>query len=166
MTLVPWLWICWSMAARAPELSEIIAITEATPMITPSMVRAERTLLRRMAVVAMRRVVGALSQADRVEQLERPPAPLLRGQRLGAVHERQLHILLRGGAGEQVEALEHEADLAVPEHGPAIAIELRDVLPLQQVAARAGPVEQADDVHEGRFAAAGSAHHRHEGAAI
>ena len=49
MTFVPWLWICSSMAARAPEPSAIIAITEATPMITPSMVSAERTLLRRIA---------------------------------------------------------------------------------------------------------------------
>ena len=40
MTFVPWLWICWSMEARAPEPSAIIAITEATPMMTPSMVRA------------------------------------------------------------------------------------------------------------------------------
>ena len=55
MTLVPCCWICSSMAARAPEPSAIIAITLATPMMTPSMVSAERTALRRMATRAIRR---------------------------------------------------------------------------------------------------------------
>src|SRR5688500_16212059 len=45
------------MAARAPEPSAIMAITEATPMITPSMVSMERILLRRMARTAMRTVL-------------------------------------------------------------------------------------------------------------
>jgi hypothetical protein len=40
------------MAARAPEPSAIMAMTEATPMITPSMVSMERTLFRRMARAA------------------------------------------------------------------------------------------------------------------
>ena len=44
------------MTARAPVPSAIMAITEATPMMTPSMVRAERTLFRRMARSAMRKV--------------------------------------------------------------------------------------------------------------
>src|SRR6266498_1962704 len=44
------------MDARAPELRAIIAITEATPMITPRVVSAERTLFRRRARSAMRRV--------------------------------------------------------------------------------------------------------------
>src|SRR5574341_1415925 len=56
MSAVPWLWICSSIAARAPEPSAIIAITEATPMMTPSMVSAERTLLRRIALSATRKV--------------------------------------------------------------------------------------------------------------
>src|SRR3972149_5499087 len=49
MRVVPWLWTCSSMAARAPAPRAIMVMTEATPMITPSMVRAERTLLRRRA---------------------------------------------------------------------------------------------------------------------
>ena len=56
MSVVPWLWICSSIAARAPEPSAIMAITEATPMITPSIVSAERTLLRRIARSATRKV--------------------------------------------------------------------------------------------------------------
>ena len=57
MTFVPWLWICWSMAARAPDPRAIMAITDATPMITPSMVSMERILFRRMARNAMRTVL-------------------------------------------------------------------------------------------------------------
>src|SRR6185436_19322454 len=64
MTFVPWLWICWSMAARAPDPRPIMAITLATPMITPSMVRAERTALRRMARTARRRVLAILMFAS------------------------------------------------------------------------------------------------------
>ena len=56
MSVVPWLWICSSIDARAPEPSAIIAITDATPMMTPSMVSAERTLLRRIARRARRKV--------------------------------------------------------------------------------------------------------------
>src|SRR5688572_17809340 len=57
MTFVPWLFICSSMAARAPEPSAIMAMTEATPMITPRAVNAERTMLRRMARSARRRML-------------------------------------------------------------------------------------------------------------
>ena len=56
MRVVPWLSICSSMEARAPLPRAIMAMTEATPMITPSMVRVERTLFRRMAFKATRRV--------------------------------------------------------------------------------------------------------------
>ena len=56
MSVVPWLWICSSITARAPEPSAIMAMTEATPMITPSMVSAERTLFLRIARSARRKV--------------------------------------------------------------------------------------------------------------
>ena len=57
--MVPALWICTSIAERAPVLSAIIAITDATPMITPRAVSAERTLLRRSAANEIVAVVGA-----------------------------------------------------------------------------------------------------------
>ena len=59
--IVPWDWICSSMAARAPEPSEIMAITLATPMITPSMVRTDRTALRRMASTARRTTLASFT---------------------------------------------------------------------------------------------------------
>ena len=56
-----------------PEPRAIIAITLATPMMTPSMVSAERTALRRMATRAMRSVLDL--QRDRLLLGEGPPAP-------------------------------------------------------------------------------------------
>src|SRR4029453_17939129 len=92
MSVVPWLWICSSIAARAPQPSAIIAITEATPMITPSMVSAERTLLRRIASRATRKASGrsmtppSALRLDRRHRLElgRGLAPL--AHRLVALH--------------------------------------------------------------------------------
>src|SRR3990172_2835453 len=71
MMFVPWLWICASITELAPDPSAIIAITEATPMITPSMVSVERTLLRRIARSAMRRVLGSSISGLRLERRKR-----------------------------------------------------------------------------------------------
>src|SRR5262245_58103857 len=60
------------MAARAPEPSAIMAITEATPITTPSMVRADRILLRRMARPAMRSVEASSISGLRLRRRERP----------------------------------------------------------------------------------------------
>ena len=62
--------------------------------------------------------------------------------------------------GQQVEVLEHEADLAVPELGALVAVDAGDVLALQEVVAGRRPVEQAEDVHERRLARARGAHDR------
>ena len=77
------------------------------------------------------------------------------------VDERQLHVVERGGAGQQVEGLEDEADLAVAHRGQLVVVHLRDHLAAQHVGAPAGGVEAAHDVHEGGLAGAGGAHHRH-----
>ena len=56
-TFVPVLWIWASMEARAPELRAIMAITEATPMMTPRVVRADLILFLWRAFKAMRNVL-------------------------------------------------------------------------------------------------------------
>jgi hypothetical protein len=43
--LAPRALICSAMAASAPALTASMTMTEATPMMTPSVVRNERTLL-------------------------------------------------------------------------------------------------------------------------
>src|SRR5262245_35854350 len=67
MTLVPWLWICSSIAARTPEPSAIITITKATPMITPSIMSAERILFRQIALPAIRSVFMIVMSRLRLE---------------------------------------------------------------------------------------------------
>ena len=51
------------------------------------------------------------------------------------VDERQLDVVERGGAGEQVEGLEDEADLLVADAGELVVVELGDVVAVEPVAA-------------------------------
>ena len=61
--LVPRLSICLRTASLAPWPTAIMAISAATPMKTPSMVSAERILLRASAWVAAVRIIRARAQA-------------------------------------------------------------------------------------------------------
>jgi hypothetical protein len=78
------------------------------------------------------------------------------------VKERQLHVLERRGAGEEIESLEDEADLGVADLGEGVAGEVRDVLAVEHVASGGGAVEAAEEIHEGGLAGARRAHDRHE----
>jgi len=102
----------------------------------------------------------AVAHADDLEGLPGLASPL--PQREAAVDERQFHVLLGRRPGEEVEGLEDEADLAVPDGGEFVAGEGRDVTAFDEVGARGRPVEAADDVHEGRLAGAGRAHDAEE----
>ncbi len=53
--LLPRLVICSSIAASVPALTATMTITEAVPMMMPSMVRNERSLFLRMLSQAVRR---------------------------------------------------------------------------------------------------------------
>ncbi len=74
------------------------------------------------------------------------------------VDEGQLDVVERGGAGEEVEGLEDEADLLVADAGEFVVVELGDVVAVEPVAALRGGVEAADEVHQRGFAGAGGAH--------
>ena len=67
-------------------------------------------------------------------------APL--GRSHARVRQRQLDVLQRGRAGQQVEALEDEADLAVADHGELVLVEQLDVDAVEQVAPRVGMSRQ------------------------
>jgi hypothetical protein len=56
-----------------------------------------------------------------------------RSARDAAIHERQLHVLERGGARQQVEALEHEADEAVADDGARVVAAKRDVDAVERI---------------------------------
>ena len=59
--------ICASTVACAPEPRATIAMTAATPMIMPSMVRAVRSLLRPSALNAIRNVINSDMQVPSSE---------------------------------------------------------------------------------------------------
>jgi hypothetical protein len=68
------------------------------------------------------------------------------------IHQWQLDVAPGGHGGEQVELLEHEADLAVPDSGQCALAEIAHVLPAEPIAARGRDVEAAEDVHQRRLA--------------
>jgi hypothetical protein len=74
------------------------------------------------------------------------------------VHERQFHVMERRGARQQVEGLEDEPDFFVADPRQFVVIHLADLLPVQQVAAFAGRVQAADEVHQRRLAGPGRPH--------
>jgi len=60
----------------------------------------------------------------------------------------------RGGAGQQVEGLEDEADLLVADARQLVVVHVADQLPVDVVVALGGRIQAADQVHERRFARA------------
>src|ERR1022692_236375 len=85
-----------------------------------------------------------------------PLAPLA-GGRIG-IHQRQFDILRRAGPRQQVELLEYEPDLLVPDLRQFVAIELCDADSVQLVTPRRRLVEAPENVHQGGFAGSGWPH--------
>ena len=76
-------------------------------------------------------VIHALAQAD-VGQRFLGAVDALGGG--GAVvDQRQLHVVQRGGAGQQIEGLKDEADLLVADAGQFVVVELADQLAVEPV---------------------------------
>src|SRR5260370_24490236 len=73
---------------------------------------------------------------------------------LGAIQKRQLDVLCRAGPRQQIELLENEADLLIPDLGKLIAIERPDVHALQPVGPGCRFVAATPTVHEGGLARA------------
>jgi hypothetical protein len=71
-----------------------------------------------------------------------------------AVEQRQRDVLLDGQARQEVEGLEDEADAVGPVPGPPVGVEAGDLLAVEDDAAFARRVHEAEDVHERRLARA------------
>ncbi len=80
------------------------------------------------------------------------------GGRHAAVDQRQLDVLARAGAGHQVVALEHEAEVVAAQQRQLIAGQVGGVDAAEQVVPAARRVEAADDVEAGRLARAAGPH--------
>jgi len=74
------------------------------------------------------------------------------------IGERQLHVLERGLAGQELEVLEHEPQLVEPDIGHLVGGALGDILPVDQELAAGRLIEAPDDVHQRRFAGSGRSH--------
>ena len=72
------------------------------------------------------RAVGEAHTGERGIRLRSDPA-------LVPVDQREFHVLQGGGPGQQVEALEHEADLPVPNGREGVIVEPGHLLSIQQV---------------------------------
>ena len=90
---------------------------------------------------------------------------LARSMRCGGgravVDQRQLHVVQRAGAGQQVEGLEDEADFLVADAGQLVVIQFADQLTVEPVVALGRRIEAADQVHERGLAGARRAHDGH-----
>ena len=95
-----------------------------------------------------------------VEGLHGAKRPL--GDGAVGIDERKHHVAQHGGARQQVERLEHEAETGGSDLGQAVVVELGDIESLEEVAARGRAVEAAERVHERRLARARRAHDAEE----
>lgn len=103
--------------------------------------------------------VALVGQADELEQLQRPALPL--GAGCAGVDERQLDVLEQVEAGQEVEGLEDEADVDVARLGALAFVEAGYVSPAEEVVAARRPVQESENVHERRLAAAARPHEGH-----
>src|SRR6185295_10053786 len=109
------------------------------------------------------RVVEPVREADRAERLQGALPALARAD--AAVDERELHVLERGGARQEVEALEDEPDQPVPDDRAGVVAPPGHVDAIEQVAPPRRAIEAADDVHERALARAALPDDGHELAA-
>jgi hypothetical protein len=106
---------------------------------------------------------GAIREADRLERGHGAIAPFTGLDHAApGVEQRQLDVLGRRRARQQVEPLEHEANRLVAHASQLVAGQGRRVPPVQGVAPPRRPIEAAEDMHEGRLPRARRSDHRDE----
>src|SRR6476619_2191428 len=67
----------------------------------------------------------------------------------------------RRRARKQVECLEYESDLAIPDAGELVLVLLRNQGSVQPVLSPVRSIEAADQIHQRRFSRSGGTHDRH-----
>ncbi len=87
-------------------------------------------------------------------------------QRVDANLARQLDVLARGEACDEVVELEDEAHVVAPVEGKALLVELRDVAPVEENLPRGGLLHAAEHVEHRGLAGPRRAHDEHEFAAL
>ncbi len=123
----------------------------------------DRDTLLLAAGKLVRIVVVPLTEPDGRERRHRALVALGELHLASAVvEERQFDVVERGRAREQVEALEHETNLPVPDRRELVFGHPRHILAVQEVLAAGRPIQAAEDVHERGLAGAGRTRHGDE----
>src|SRR4051794_2258614 len=107
-----------------------------------------------------RQVVAPMTQADLGQELGHPLLAL--GRRLTGGHERGLDVVGGRQRGDQVEVLEHEADVVAPEAGAGALVHGPEVATVELEGAAGGAVEGAEQLQHGALAGAAGTLDGHE----
>src|ERR1051326_4524089 len=105
-----------------------------------------------------------IGQAHHGKSFARERVPLF--ARRAAINQRQLQILQRRGAFEEIVSLKHETDKITPEQCALIATQGTDIAASQVVVAASRRIQAAQNIHHGRFAGARRSHDRNEFAGL
>src|SRR6266542_3494924 len=157
-------WVC--TCTDAPLPTETIAMTDATPMMTPSIVSAERSLLTMIDWSADRSESRSLTGppprgcAGRPSRSARPSGA--RPLPAATVHERQLDVLERIQPWQEIEGLEDESDVPVAQCRQPVVAQRPDLLAGEDIRAAVGHVEAPEDVHHRRLPGSRGPHERDE----
>ena len=104
----------------------------------------------------LREVLGAVGDGHSLHH-GRDPLLALRGADV-QVAQRQLYVFIDVQLVDEVEALEHEADVALAELGALLLLQAADLLSEQLIGALGGIIQEAEDVEQRGFAAARRPH--------
>jgi len=104
-------------------------------------------------------MLGAMRHPDLLERLG-GSLPAL-GSLQAAVGQRKFHVFVNREVTDQVEALEDETDLPIPNAGPLGMAELGRGVTVERVVPIGWAVQQAQDRKQSRLTAAGRAGNRH-----
>ena len=104
----------------------------------------------------LREVLGPVGDGHPLHHRRDPLLALRRAD--VQVAQRQLDVLIDVQLVDEVEALEHEADVAFAELGALLLLQAADLLAEQLVGALGGVVQEAEDVEQRGFAAARRPH--------
>src|ERR1051325_5278510 len=150
-----WARIVWNAMRMASKngtqaaRSWSVGTTPSRSVMTPSERARDRDAVALAARQLVRLVVHAIGEPHALERTCRLLAPHAR--RHAGIDQRQLDVVQRVGAGQQVERLKHEADFLVANARQLVVLEVAHLLAVQPVLAARRRVETADQVHERRF---------------
>ncbi len=91
-------------------------------------------------------MVEAVAEFQRIEKCCRPFAAF--GSGSARINGWNFHILLCGGRGNEVVALENEAKSAAAKRCKLVRIQCRDIFAVEQISPAGRRVETAENVHQ------------------